>query len=61
VDSDDTMESNCMPFQHPQGPVSEWPQKFQDAVDNCPFILCCGEGPVNAVFWILQPRPGEFS
>ena len=43
---------NCMPFRHPQGPVSEWPQHFHDIDNNRPFVLSHKEWPVFTVFWI---------
>jgi len=38
---DDVMQSDCMPFRHPQGPVSECDWNFNDVLDNGPFIMCC--------------------
>ena len=61
VVSDDMMQSNCIPFRHPQGPVLEWAENLHDVLDNCPFNLCCEEWPVIAAFRILQPLPGKFS
>ena len=61
VDCDNMMQRDCMPLQHPEGPVSEWPQNFHDVLDNGPFILCCEEWLVFTVFWILVPLAGEFS
>jgi len=60
VESDNVMQCNCMPLQHPEGQVSEWPQNFHDVLHNGPFMLCCEEWPVITVFQILQPLAGEF-
>jgi len=49
------VQCDCMPVQHPLGPISEWREYFQDILDNRPFILCCEEWLVMAVLWILEP------
>jgi len=61
VDSDDMMQSHCMPFRQPQGPVSELPSTFHDIPNDGPFILCCEEWPVITGFRIVKPLVGEFS
>ena len=50
-----------MPFQHPQGPVSEWPQNFQNVLDDDPLILGCEEWRVIMGFWMFEHLAGEFS
>ena len=50
-----------MLLSHSQGPVSEWPYKSHDVLDEGPFILCCKEWVVIIVFWICEPLVGEFS
>jgi len=61
VVSDDVMQSTHLPFRHPQGPVSEWPEHLHDIRHYSPFILCCEEWPVIILFWIFKPLMGEFS
>jgi hypothetical protein len=61
VDNDDVMQSNSMPFRHPQGPVQEWPQYFRDILDNSPLILCCEEWSIITVFWVSKPLASEFT
>jgi len=58
---DDVMQSNIMPFRHPQGPVSVWPPNFHDILDDGPFIRCCEEWLVISEFWIFTLLAGEFS
>ena len=61
MDSDNMMQCDRMCFRHPQSPVSEWHEQFHEVLEDCPFIHCCVESPVFAVFWILQTLAGEFS
>jgi hypothetical protein len=57
---DDVMQCDCMPLRHPQGPISKWPQYFQDIFHNGPFILSCNKGQVFTLFWILGTLTCEF-
>jgi hypothetical protein len=35
------MQCYCMRVEHPKGPISRWPQDFNDIPDNRQFILSC--------------------
>jgi len=61
VYSDNMMQSQFMPCQHPEGPVLEWPEIFHDVLDNSPFILYCEESLVMTIFWTLKLLAGKFS
>jgi hypothetical protein len=61
VDSDGVIQSNGMPFQHPTGPVLEWPYNLRDILDNSPLILSCEVRLVVAIFWVFEPLPSEFT
>jgi len=45
-----TVQTNRMPFQHPQGPVPEWPENFHHLRDDGPFMLSREECAVIVVF-----------
>jgi hypothetical protein len=59
ADSDNMMLNNCMPCQHPQHSVPEWPEHFHDKLDDSAFIFCYVKWPVISVFWTLKPLLGE--
>jgi len=61
IHCDNVMQCDSMSVQHPQGPISEWPQHFHDILQNGPFILSCEEWPIIAVFWVFKPLVWEFT
>jgi len=61
VHSDNVMESDHIPFRHPQGPVPEGHQIFHDILDDSPYILRCEEWEVITALWIIEPLSGDFS
>jgi len=61
VHCDNMIQCDCMPFRHPQGPISEWPQLFDEILHNGPFILSCEECRVIALFWVFRPLSCEFT
>ena len=61
LSSDKVMQSNHMPFRHPQGPVPAWPSNRHDILNDGPFMLCCKEKSVIAVLQIPEPLEGMVS
>jgi len=57
---DNLMQCHCMPLCHPQGPISDWLQYFDDILDNHLFALYCEEWPDIIGLWIVEPLAGEF-
>jgi hypothetical protein len=54
IDSDYSMQSNCMPCCHWQGPVLEWTERIDDIVQHGSFTPFCKRWPVLTLFWILE-------
>ena len=55
------MQSNCVPFRPPEGTVPQWPQKFNDKLEDGTFILCRYEWPVITLVCICESPAGELS
>ena len=54
VQSENVMQSNCMPFQHPQDAISEWSKTLHNVIDDGPFILCCAQWLVITVLGLIE-------
>jgi len=55
------MESNGMPFRHPQGPGPECPYNLHHIPDNSRLILSREERPVVPLLLVFKPLRGEFT
>jgi len=61
VNSDNMMQSNYIPFQHPQGAILEWLYNIHDILNNGQLNLWCEEWPRMSVFGIVEQLAVGFS